>query len=72
MNREEVRQRMFAARTIEECVEAEAAVAAYLDQNPEDWDLRDEAESLIMRRTARERLTANGLQSETKTPVVAP
>jgi hypothetical protein len=64
MNREEVRQRLFAARTLEECTEAETVLAAYLEQHPDDWDLRDEAESLIMRRTARERLLGKVLPTE--------
>ncbi len=59
MNRKEIRHQMLSAHTLEECLEAEAALTSYLEAHPDDWDLRDEAESLVMRRTALERLKAN-------------
>lgn len=58
MKREEIRQQMLSAHTLEECWEAEAALILYLAVHPDDWALRDEAEGLVMRRTALERLKA--------------
>lgn len=52
MNREEVRETIRRARTLEACEAAEKALAAYLKTHPDDFDLVMEGDGLRMMKTA--------------------
>jgi hypothetical protein len=64
MTREEVRKLILSAKTLEECVVAKAALLAYVQEHPDDDDIRTEGGGLRMLQSALELIAAQEKKAE--------